>query len=129
MGFWVAITRKGSSENGSLLGNENTLFLVINQCPDEVGGQEIRSELNALKSAVDGVGEAADRQRLRQSGHALEEHVAPAEQPHEQPVQHILLTDNNFPELGEESFDENRFLLNPLIDCLDGRFHLFIYLL
>jgi hypothetical protein len=31
------------------------------------------------------------------------------------------LTDNNFPELGEESFDENRFLLNPLIDCNRGK--------
>ena len=91
--------------------------------PTRSAGSRSGRELDALEPAVDGVGEASDRQRLGQAGHALEQHVAPAEQTDEQPVQHILLADDDFAQLGEEALDEDRLFLNPLVDGLDGRFH------
>jgi hypothetical protein len=47
----------------------------------------------------DGGGERPHRERLRQAGHALEQHVAIGEQADEQPLQHGALADDDPAEL------------------------------
>ena len=46
------------------------------------------------KRRVDRLGERAHRERLREAGHALEQHVAAGEKTDEQSVDHVVLTDD-----------------------------------
>ena len=41
-------------------------------------------------------------ERLREAGHALEQHVAAGEQAEQQPVQHLVLADQDLADLGLE---------------------------
>ena len=54
---------------------------------DEIGGQEVGRELDAVEASADGRGERADRQRLGEAGHALEQHVAVGEEADEQALE------------------------------------------
>ncbi len=65
--------------------------------PDDVGGQQVRRELDARESGVEGGGERAGHQRLRGSRHSLEEHVAAAEHRDVQPIDHLQLADHRSP--------------------------------
>ena len=62
---------------------------------DEVGGHEVGRELDAPERAAHDVGERADRQRLGEAGHALEQHVAAGQQRDEQPLEHRVLADDD----------------------------------
>ena len=70
--------------------------------PIDVAGQHVGRELDARERAVERVGERADDERLREAGHALEQHVAAGEQAEQQPVQHLVLADQDLADLGLE---------------------------
>ncbi len=69
------------------------------------------------------VGEAPHREGLGESGDSLEEHVTPAQESDEEPVEHVLLPDDDLSELRQEGLDEDRFLLDFFVDRLDRRLH------
>ena len=48
--------------------------------------------------------ERADRERLRQAGHAFEEHVAVGEQADEEAVHEVLLADDDACDFGSETW-------------------------
>ena len=68
--------------------------LVVDLRAEHVGRQQIGRELNAMERRVDRLGERADGQRLRQTGHALEQNVSAGEKTDEQSVNHVFLTDD-----------------------------------
>ena len=81
--------------------------LIVDLRAEHVGGQQIRRELDALEGRVDRLGERAHRERLRQSGHALEQHVAAGEKADEQPVDHVVLADDAPRDLARDVLDES----------------------
>ena len=60
------------------------------------------------KLVLDRLGERLHRERLREAGHALEQHVAAGEQPDEQPLDHVVLADDAAGDLFEDRLDERR---------------------
>ena len=68
---------------------------IVNQRADDVGGQQIGRELDAMKLRLHRRRERADGQRLGQSGHAFEQDVAVGQQADEQPVNELFLADDD----------------------------------
>ena len=89
-------------EDRALLHREVAGPLVVDHRADQVGRQQVRGELNAVERSRDGRGEGPHRQRLRQAGNALEQHMAVGEQPDQQSLQHGPLTHDDTPELLQE---------------------------
>ena len=75
--------------------------LVVDAGADEVGGHEVGRELDALELPADGIGERLDRQRLGETGHALDEHVAAGEERDGQPFEQLVLPDDDLLHLVE----------------------------
>ena len=63
--------------------------------PTRSAGHEVGRELDAAERAAHDLGERAHRQRLGESGHALEQHVAAGEQRDEQALEHRVLPDDD----------------------------------
>ena len=51
---------------------------------------------------MDRVGQGLDHQGLGQAGHALEQDVAAGQEPEHEPVQHVVLADEDLAHLGLE---------------------------
>ena len=71
---------------------------------DQVGGHEVRRELDAFERPVEDVGQRLDRQGLGESGHALEQQMAAGEERDEDPLEHGVLADDDAPDLVEDGF-------------------------
>jgi hypothetical protein len=61
---------------------------------DNVGGEEIRCELDPLKLDAKCGGQRLDQQCLGQAGHALKEDVPAREKGHEEPLDSGILADD-----------------------------------
>ena len=62
--------------------------------PIEVGGDQVRRELDALELAADRLGERLDRHRLGQAGHALDEDVTTSQERDDEPFEQLVLADD-----------------------------------
>ena len=69
---------------------------------DEVGRDEVRGELDALERRLEDVGEGLDRERLGEAGDALEQEVAAREERDEDPLEHLVLADDDPADLVED---------------------------
>ncbi len=63
-------------EYGPLVELEGLITLVEQRHPEDVRGQQVRRELNALEAGVDGARQGLGERRLASAGHVLEQHVA-----------------------------------------------------
>ena len=66
---------------------------------DDVGGHQVGRALHALKLQPHDARERADRQRLGQARHALEQRVAAADDRQQQQIDHLGLPDDDLGEL------------------------------
>ena len=62
---------------------------------DEVGGDEVGRELDAVEGAAEHVGERPHGQRLGEAGHALEQHMTAGQQRDEHALEHRVLADDD----------------------------------
>ena len=76
---------------------------VVDERAHDVGGQQVRRELDAREIGLDGLRQRAHRQGFRQAGDALEQDVAVAQQADEEAVDQVLLTDDDAGDLLTES--------------------------
>jgi hypothetical protein len=81
---------------------EVTGLLVVDARPDEVRRHEVGRELDALELATDGLGQGPDRHRLGEARDALDEDVAPREERDDQPLEQVILTDDDLLDLVQE---------------------------
>ncbi len=65
------------------------------------------------------VGERLHRQRLREAGHAFEQHVAVGEQPDQQAVDQGLLPDDDRLDLADHVAEERAVLLDAIVGGVD----------
>ena len=68
---------------------------TVDQRADDVGGQQVGRELDAMEGGLDRGRQGADGQGLGQAGHAFEQDVAVGQQPDQQPVHQLLLADDD----------------------------------
>ncbi len=64
-----------------------------------------------------------DGQRLGEAGHAFEQHVAAGQQADQQPLDHVLLADDDAADFGENGVDEGALALHELVDGSDVAVH------
>ena len=79
---------------------------TVKVAADQVGRQQVRSELDALEARRDAVGKRPHGERLGQAGDALEQDVSVAEQADEDPLQHVMLSDDDASRLLDQFVDE-----------------------
>ena len=94
------------AEDGPELGVESVLRRAVHPRPDEVGGHEIRCELDALEASAEHVGNRLDRQRLREPGDAFDQQVPTGEQADEDPLQHLVLPRDHALDLEHGALDD-----------------------
>ena len=92
------------AEHRAELGVEAARVGAVDARADEVGRHQVRRELHAAELAAEHVAQGLDRQRLRQAGDALEQHVAAGEQRDEQALEHRVLADDHALELIQRAF-------------------------
>ena len=90
------------AKSGPRLTLELLGLLIEDHGADDVGRQQVRRELDARERRVNDFGERLHRQRLRQSGHALEQDVPPGKESHQQALDHDILS---YDALGDFSSD------------------------
>jgi hypothetical protein len=77
-------------EDGAQRCRELTGLLVVHPGPDEVGGDEVRRELDPLELAADRGREGLDRHCLGQAGDALDQDVAASQQRDDEPLEEVV---------------------------------------
>ena len=82
-------------KNRPFLGGKRALARIVNQRSDEVGGQEVRGKLEPLKAGADCLSQGLHRQGLGQTGDAFQQDMPVRQQPDNQAVYEILLTNND----------------------------------
>ncbi len=95
------------------------VLLVVDDRADEVGRQEVGRELHPRELGVDGVADGAHGERLGQSRHALEQHVAAGEQADQDALDHVALTDDDLADLGHQIIDEGALLGDNIVQRPD----------
>ena len=93
------------AEHGSLLGVERPGVGAEDARPDEVARHQVGCELDAVERAAERGGGRLDGQRLRESGHALDEEVSSREQAHEHALEHPVLPCDHAADLEERPLD------------------------
>ena len=101
------------AEDRAELGVERALAGAVDARADEVGRDEIGRELDAREAAAEHAGRRLDRQRLGETGHALDQQVALREQADEHALEHRVLA-------GDDAADLEQRLLEALLG-LGGR--------
>ena len=84
----------------------------------DVGGHQIRRELNPLERQVQNACDRLDEQRLRQTGHARDQAVAAGEERHQHLVDDRVLADDHLADLREDALPS---LSHALGDGSDAR--------
>jgi hypothetical protein len=123
---WRAVDLVGQDQVGEhrpLLGNEFLLFLVEDQGPQDVGGQEIGRELDALEFGFNGRGQGFDGQGLGQAGHAFDQDVPVGQQADKQTLHHGHLADHDLVHLGQDVLHKGAFRFDLVVDFLQVFIH------
>ena len=87
------------AKSGPRLVAELARFRAVDQGADQVGGQQVGRELDALEARLDAGAQGLDGQGLGEAGHAFEQHVAVGEQADEQAVHEVFLADDDAAQL------------------------------
>ena len=89
-------------EDGAALGREGELLGIEDERAHHVAGQQVRRELDAAEAGVAGCGQGLDGAGLRQARQAFQQHMAAAEQGHQQAVQQQRLAHDHLAAFGEQ---------------------------
>ena len=77
--------------------------ILLNQVgAGDVGRHQVGRELDAVELEVDDLGQRRDQQRLGEAGHADDQAVAADEQRQQHQVDHVVLADDQFLQLGDD---------------------------
>ena len=81
-------------EQGAGAELELALLVPVDIGADQVRGQQVRGELDAVEIAFHGLRQGLDRRGLGQAGHAFDQQVAVAQQADQHAVDELLLADD-----------------------------------
>jgi hypothetical protein len=89
------------AEDRSQFGIEALASRLVDAGPDEVGGDEVGGELHPAEAPTQDARGRLDRQRLRETGNALDQQVAAGEQTDEDALEHLVLAGDDALDLEE----------------------------
>ena len=90
-------------EDRPFAGDKITRVLLIDQRSRQVGGQQVRSELDAVEAGLDKARQTADCERLGEAGDTLEQNMSATEKADEDAFQHRTLADDDPIHLGQDT--------------------------
>ena len=99
-------------KDGTLLDEEALLLLRVDHRAHHVGGEQVGGKLDAVEVGIDQFRKGADGQRLGQSGHALQQHVAVGEETDEQRFYEVLLAHDHVAHAGGDVGHKRTLLLD-----------------
>ena len=110
-------------EDGALADVKLAVLRAVDRRAGDVGGQQVRRELDAHEGGVDRLRERADGERLREAGHAFDEDVAAAEHGDEQALDEHVLPDDHLRDFRADGVDEAALRADALVDGgdIDGQ--------
>ncbi len=115
-------------EYGALAHRKILVLLRIDQRTQQVGRQQVGSELDAGEIGVDGLRQRRYGQCLGQSGHAFKQDVSVRQQSYKQRVDQMTLTDDDAFNLRTQRVDKYALALDMFVKLLDvNHFHSEIY--
>ena len=88
------VSQNDVGEDRTFLHRKSSVRLIVDLRADDVGGQQIRGELNAAERRVYRLCQGPNRQSLGETGHAFEQDVAAGQQAYQQALDHVILADN-----------------------------------
>ena len=88
--------------------SKRALRRAVDARADEVGGDEVGRELDALEGAAEHLGDGLDRQRLGEAGDALDQQVPAGEQADEHALEHLVLAGDHALDLEDGALDDSR---------------------
>ena len=89
-------------EDRAAVRRERALLGLEDHGADDVAGQQVGRELDALELHAQRLAERLDEERLGEAGHALEQHVAVGEQGDQQALDDDILADDGLGDFGAE---------------------------
>ena len=93
------------AEDRSLVHRPIARFGVVNLGANQIGGQQIGRELDAMADSAHRARQRIDRQRLGQPRHALEQNVAVSDQADQQATKQRALADNHALDFGRDGME------------------------
>ena len=78
--------------------------LTVDPGPDDIGGNQVRSELDTREGTAHDLGERLDGQRLGHTGNTLEQYMPLGKKTHQDSLHKLVLTDDNSLDLEDRSF-------------------------
>ena len=95
----ISSARTRLAKIGPLRGVNSAVARIVDQRADDVGGQQVRRELDAIESRIQTARQRDDRERLGQAGHAFDQDVIAGDQRGQQPFQQRALSNDHGAEL------------------------------
>ena len=90
--------------------------MVINHSPEHIRRQQVRRKLNPLELQLHAPGDGVDRERFGQAGRPLQEDVASAEHGDQNPLDHLVLPNDDLVDLGGQIGNERALFFDELVD-------------
>ncbi|MDZ7685113.1 MAG: hypothetical protein U5O39_09030 [Gammaproteobacteria bacterium] len=73
--------------------------------PQDIGGQQIRRELNSFEGRVDGGSEGFGQRRFARAGHVLQKYVSTREEGGKQPANAVIVATHDGADIRLEAID------------------------
>ena len=83
------------AEDRTVLGAKFPVLGTVDHGAHDVGGQHVGGELEALEFQRNRARQCLQGERLRETGHALEQHVSIGQKSDQEPVDQVFLSDDH----------------------------------
>ena len=104
---------------------EAFLLLGVDEGTHDVGGEEVRGELDAAEFGVYGLRQRIDSQGLSKAGHTFQEDVAAAEKANEEVLHQVLLAYDDLAHFQGKEVYELALFLDSFVELTNvNRFHI-----
>ena len=103
-------------KDGAAPGGKRARLRIVDLRADDVGGQHVRGELQSGEAHVNGGRQGFDREGLGQSRDPFEQDMAVGQQPYDEPLDQVFLTDDDLVDFVEQRRHEQAGLLHLGID-------------
>ena len=110
-------------EDGATTHHEFLVLLAVDQRADEVGRQQVGSELDTGEVGVDGAGHGLDGQGLGQTRHTFKEDVAVGQQANQKAFGHLFLSDDNLVHFKVDEVEELTLSLDFFVQFTNVSFY------
>ena len=110
-------------EDGAFADREFAILGGIDEGADQIAGEQVGGELDALEAGLDGIREGLDREGFGQAGHPLDKDMAIGEEADKQSIDEVALADNDLSDFAGQASDKGRFLLDELLNFRYLLFH------